>query len=106
MDHDIAEDELTVGHEIVQHNRTDAAKFWTFVDVTPFEKDGVLTSLELFAGMDNRPLSIGIFRPTSDNPCNFSVIDQIEFSSFKKGKNKVHFTKIILLFTSYDLRRM
>jgi hypothetical protein len=83
--------QATVGHEPVEHTKLDTANYWTYVDVTPFPSAGVINKVELFAGHDNRPLKVGIYRPKGKT-CEFTLIQQIEFTKFEKGYRNIDLT--------------
>ena len=69
----------------------DGAQYWTMVDVDEFKQTGQVDTIELFSGMANRALRVGIYRPTSSaGNCAFKLVKQIEFPSFAPGYNKVH----------------
>lgn len=81
-----------VGKEIKDRPITDAARYWTMVDVDTFKKAGQVDTIELFSAAANRGLRVGIYRPTSNVACQFKLVQQIAFTSFAPGYNKVTLT--------------
>ena len=77
-----------IGFEPIDREILDVAPFWTMVSKTGFSANGEVRSFEIFSGAANRGLRVGIYRPTGTT-CHFTLVQQNEWSGFKKGYNKV-----------------
>ena len=68
--------------EMEEFPNLDSAKRWIFVDrKNHIEFDGLVYSVEFYAGSTNRPLVVGIFRPNGGGACDFDLVAKYNIAS-------------------------
>ena len=79
---------VTLGFEPIHREKTKELEVFTLVFKQGFTASGEVRSFELYSGATYRALRVGIYRPTGTT-CEFTLVQQKEWPSFKKGYNKV-----------------
>jgi hypothetical protein len=83
----------TIGHPAISRTFVDTEKHATFVSLSEFAADGVVTGIEVNVDLTNEGsghLKIGIYRPRASS-CAFKLIREFiwECSSMSNGHNEV-----------------
>ena len=73
----------------------DMVEYYTMVSKAAFSAAGEVRYFELFVGATDRGMRVGIYSPTHIR-CQFTLVQQKEWSSFPEGYNMVIYAFVII----------